>query len=308
MKKNKIVLIILIIIIGTLLYIFNIKEKSTLIFLSDYQDINNFNINKDKNLKNILMKIKEDKKNIELVSFLGDYQNWPLEEGLSNKGIEEANQITQTIFTNVNTIFISGNHDYKDFEKDSSYYTSSGLYEYKSYYLYLINYNDYFNYDYITNNLAYSLENLNKNKPIIVLSHMPLHYSVRNDNFYSHYIFDILNEYSKEYDIIYLFGHNHSLGYDNDIGGSIVYKTIDDNIKIKYSDENIQNKKLNFTYMNAGYVGYYNDSIENLNIDSSTNYNTEETISVFKIYNNKILINRYTENGILKKHEIKLKN
>jgi len=306
-KQKKKVLIILII-IGILLYVFNIKEKSTLIFLSDYQDINNFNINKDKNLKNILMKIKEDKKNIELVSFLGDYQNWPLEEGLSNKGIEEANQITQTIFPNVNTIFISGNHDYKDFEKDSSYYTSSGLYEYKSYYIYLINYSDYFNYDYITIDLAYSLRILDKNKPIIVLSHMPLHHSERNDNIYGCYIFDILNEYSKKYDIIYLFGHNHSLGYDNDIGGSIVYKTIGDDIKIKYSDGNIQNKKLNFTYMNAGYVGYYNDSIEKLNIDSSTNYNTEETISVFKIYNNKILINRYTENGILKKHEIKLKN
>ena len=101
--------------------------------------------------------------------------------------------------------------------------------------------------------------------PIFVISHVPLHYSMRTynegDGLHAHYIFDVLNSAaSKGLNIIYLFGHDHSNGWDDYLGGSKVYLEPGDKINIADgSRDKSKETTLNFTYMNAGYSGYYNN-------------------------------------------------
>ena len=107
-------------------------------------------------------------------------------------------------------------------------------------------------------------------RPVIIAGHVPLHFTARTssrhttgDNLYSSLVFDVVNEAAKELDIIYLFGHDHSKGWDCYIGGSSVYKAKGDTILIPEFSEEKPNtdayteEKLRFTYLNAGYVGYY---------------------------------------------------
>lgn len=100
-------------------------------------------------------------------------------------------------------------------------------------------------------------------RPIFVVSHLPLHYSMRTktggDAMYAKYIFDVLNEAgSKGLNIVFLFGHNHSNGGINYLGGSAVFLQKGDNILIaQNSRTDFKSETLRFTYMNAGYTGYY---------------------------------------------------
>ena len=64
-----------------------------------------------------------------------------------------------------------------------------------------------------------------------------LHFSGRasslygnGDNLYSSYLFDVINTAAEDLDIVYLYGHNHSKGWDNYIGGSRVFKRPGDTI------------------------------------------------------------------------------
>ena len=61
--------------------------------------------------------------------------------------------------------------------------------------------------------------------PIFVVSHLGVHYNHRtkSEGFakYGKYIFDVVNEAGAEgLNIIFLFGHNHSEGRDDDLGAS----------------------------------------------------------------------------------------
>ena len=137
-------------------------------------------------------------------------------------------------------------------------------------------------------------------KPIFVLSHLPLHYSKRTgehgDAMYSSYIFNELNEAGeKGLNIIYLFGHNHNSGYDEYLGGSSIFLTRGDSLTIaKNSMLEKESKPLSFTYMNAGYIGYYD------RVNSETD--KALTMSVFKITGEKVIVLRYDKNG---KHNLK---
>ena len=111
---------------------------------------------------------------------------------------------------------------------------------------------------------------------------------------YAEYIFEVLNEYAKEgQNIIYLYGHNHnSWGYDDYLGGSSVYLTKGDTIYIPKLDKHteVPNKKtLQFTYMNAGYVGY----------SYSENAGADKTLSmtVFHIDGETVKIERFSAQG-----------
>ncbi len=136
-------------------------------------------------------------------------------------------------------------------------------------------------------------------KPVFVLSHLPLHYSMRTiadgDAKYAAYIFDALNEAAgKGLNIVYLFGHDHSNGWDDYLGGSSVYLQRGDRILIAQKSTSAKAyKTLNFTYMNAGYVGYYN------------NHNGADdalTMTVFKLKNGEMTVSRYDKNGV---HDLK---
>jgi len=101
-------------------------------------------------------------------------------------------------------------------------------------------------------------------KPIFVLSHVPLYYSTRTLNDanakFANYIFHVLNQAGEQgLEIIFLAGHDHSRAYESYLGGSSVYLAKGDKINIAQSSVvNFVEETLNFTYMNAGYVGYYN--------------------------------------------------
>lgn len=136
--------------------------------------------------------------------------------------------------------------------------------------------------------------------PVFVLSHLPLHYSCRTkiagDAKYASYIFDVLNEAGeKGLNIIFLFGHDHSNGWDDYLGGACVCLEKGDSINICETGNQFKwtTETLNFTYMNAGYTGYYNN--ENGADDALT-------MSLFTISENSVVIDRYDADG---KHNLK---
>lgn len=129
-------------------------------------------------------------------------------------------------------------------------------------------------------------------KPIFVCAHVPLHYSYRTyaqaslDNIHAKLIFDVLNQYGEQLNIIFLFGHNHSDTHDDYLGGGSVYLPIGDTILI---DDGGDTRKftehtLNFTYMNAGYLGYYDGKCTGSGISST----------VFAIYPDRVEVARYS--------------
>ena len=132
-------------------------------------------------------------------------------------------------------------------------------------------------------------------KPIFVLSHLPLHYSMRTrndgDGKYANYIFDVLNKAGADgLNIIFLYGHDHSNGWDDYLGGAAVYLAKGDKINIAQASQTVfEAKTLNFTYMNAGFTGYY----ENKNGADDT-----LTMTVFEISDDTVKVERYSADGV----------
>lgn len=221
-------------------------------------------------------------------------------------------------FNKKNIINIQGNHDVND----PSVIDKTGPHEYDDYIVYVINNSDYpagtggtaaYNKTLETNEnlVAYfnELKAEGETRPIFIATHIPLHHNSRNpkannkdangtvvstgwnETLYSRILFDTINENAKTFDIIFLFGHNHSGAYDDYIGGSVNY--IGKGQKIRIPDYNVTpsetsytEETLNFTYMNYGYVGYSNN--EN---------NNTLTMNTFEICPDKIVATRYSTAG-----------
>jgi len=138
-------------------------------------------------------------------------------------------------------------------------------------------------------------------RPIFVLSHLPLHYSMRTrndgDGKYARYIFDALNEAGeKGLNIVFMYGHDHSNGWDDYLGGAAVYlQKGDDILTADFSSSEYSYKTLKFTYLNAGFLGYY----ENNNGADDT-----LTMTVFKLKGDEVTVTRYDKNGV---HDLKSK-
>ncbi len=142
------------------------------------------------------------------------------------------------------------------------------------------------------------------NKPIFVLCHVPLNFSMRTHKGQNARtampIVEALNEAGAAgLNIIFLFGHNHSGGYDNYIGGGSVYLKKGDTMLVPDYDNYLVPAEvtLNFTYMTAGYIGYY----------GSTYGDADGALSmtVFRIQKDgSVIIGRYTADGI---HDLKAK-
>ena len=132
-------------------------------------------------------------------------------------------------------------------------------------------------------------------QPIFIVSHLPLHYNLRTrldgDAMYANLIFDVVNKYAEAgLNIIYLYGHDHSNGWDDYLGGSAVFLHKGDSINIAQSSKFVfDEEKLAFTYMNAGFVGYY---------DNHNGADDALTMSVFEIYDDRVEISRYDSEGI----------
>lgn len=217
---------------------------------------------------------------------------------------------------------IQGNHDAKKWI-DDGLLDQTGGYEYDNYHVYLINEDDFpwwqglDSADYDTtkeenkntventaNTLKIYLDKLiaeGDKRPVIIATHVPLHWTVRstsskwwwNDNIYANILFKVVNEAAENLDILFLFGHNHSStdqtsGYDVEIGDALAYVAKGESMKVPNGTEGTENyteKTLNFTYMNAGYVGIYNKSTADCSISAITI--NESTIDIA----------RYTYNG-----------
>jgi len=144
------------------------------------------------------------------------------------------------------------------------------------------------------------------NKPIFVLCHVPLHYSMRtetsNNAKTARPMVDVLNEAGAAgLNIIFLFGHNHSGGYDDFLGGGSVYLKKGDTMMVPEYGENFkynwETVTLNFTYMNVGYVGYCADHGVGADVDL--------TVTTYRIKSNgEVIITRWDEDGI---HNLKSK-
>jgi len=136
----------------------------------------------------------------------------------------------------------------------------------------------------------------NYTKPIFILAHLPLHYSMRtylqNDARYANFIFDVINPAAEAgLNIFYLFGHNHSKGWDDYLGGSAVFLTKGDTMRVAQSShKDFREETLAFTYLNAGYTGYYH----NVNAGAETDL----SMTVFQITDESVTIERYTADGL----------
>ena len=102
-------------------------------------------------------------------------------------------------------------------------------------------------------------------RPILIASHTGLHYDIDRmdgNNQYASILFDAINEAAKQLDIVFFFGHNHTNG-DERVGGSLTFYTKGDKLDVctttSIAEKSGTSKKLNFTYMNYGYVGYIGD-------------------------------------------------
>lgn len=275
----------------------SVKEDNNpiILFGSDYQGENRYN-----SFQSIIEKIDIIPN---LFIFDGDYQVF-LDNNFyySEQGIVEMYNIFHNKFSNdIQTMLIQGNHD----PKDTYGLVNTGMYTSGKYNVYALNEDSYpssqkgeFDKEEQIKEISSKLNddltklvNENNKKPIFIVSHVPLHYSNRDDgldNAYSKYIVDVLNNYGNTLNIIFLFAHNHSGNYDDYIGGSVNYLAKGSTMKVT---ENQIDEKINFTYLNAGYVGYANNSIN----DKTTNIPSMTTI---KINDNNIEIQKYTKYGI----------
>ncbi|MCD7757699.1 MAG: metallophosphoesterase, partial [Clostridiales bacterium] len=248
--------------------------------------------------------------------FCGDYTNLAKLSNYETSPEDSIAEIKSIFFAyypdwdTEDMVFVQGNHDALTMSLNLT-----GLYEYEDYLVYVLDTQS----DYPWKQGVLGLEETVKTaaaemeacfdeliedgetRPVIIAGHVPLHYSGRTsslhttgDNLYSFYIFDVVNDAATELDCIYLFGHNHSKGWDSYMGGSCVYRTAGDSLLLPAFSEGAVDtdtfsvETLNFTYLNAGYLGYFSDS----GAEDSL------TCTICEIYEDRIVLTRYSVDGI----------
>ena len=218
-------------------------------------------------------------------------------------------QDTWSSITDENSLILQGNHD----PAGTDGLAETGAYEFDDYIIYMLNEDDYpskqaeessFS---LVQTTAWTLEDYlyecidrGETRPIFIASHTGLHYDIDRldgNNQYAYILCDAINEVSKELDVIFLFGHNHSSG-DEQVGGSINFFAKGDMLDICHEDS-ISNKsgtptEINFTYLNYGYIGGFGDLYNN-----ATEIPPADilTVSRLEIYDDVIKVDRYSKNG-----------
>lgn len=303
--------------------------SATLLMVSDYQAEPGFD-SPGETLTALIKAAEDDGKVITNVINCGDYTNdeYLYDYQLSpDDSIAEIRNIIgekcpQTAKDDV--IFVQGNHDALTGE-----ISESGLHEYNDYLIYVLN----TQYDFpwkqgrdteFRDRVIAASEEMEKcfdeliekgeTRPVFIAGHVPLHFTARTssrhgsgDNMYSGFVFDVVNDAARDLDIIYLFGHNHSKGWDCYIGGASIYMEPGDSILIPDAEDRTINtdeyneEKLNFTYVNAGYTGYYmNCGSEEMAAGEADQYHAADealTCTVAEIYGDSIIITRYDREG-----------
>ncbi|MDO5443709.1 MAG: metallophosphoesterase family protein, partial [Bacteroidia bacterium] len=244
----------------------------------------------------------------------GDY-NFDVTRGDSAKTQQGAEIVSGTMkdlipgMTDEKMVLIQGNHD-----DLCSALTPTGGYDKGAYSVYVINEQSFPSGGTATQNLCQQtadglrswlngLKQANYNKPVFILSHVPLHYSTRvisdGDAVYAQLLYDAIESYGNDLNIIFLYGHDHAHGDDDYLGGAAQFLTRGDKITIAQSGTRTGTleKTLNFTYMNYGFVGYFWDTWGQQS--GTINYNTDYTLTMttFEINGGDVTIRRWDENG-----------
>lgn len=154
----------------------------------------------------------------------------------------------------------------------------------------------------------HAMQAANDLRPVLLVTHVPLHFTNRNgygDNLYASYIFDVLNKAAETMDIIFLFGHNHSGDYDDAIGGSVNFMAPGDAVCVPTPEnpgpEGYRTETLNFTYTNCGYIGYS----KNNQTETSTNV---LSMGAIRFFADRFVFLKYTEDGLFRQDEVQRKN
>ena len=307
------------------------EAKATLLFCSDfqtgtevspYQSVSDVPESLTSVMTNISKAIYDDGvTKIDRVLAVGDYTAYTGRynyDADATIGIQAFKNIIQNRWTDTDQfLFIQGNHDQANYPFDE------GANEYEDYIVYCINttYNssEMGGFPWMQGSTGSEAQvkkaaeklgdyldsciTAGETRPIFLMVHLPLHFSGRTsslygngDNLYSSYLFDVINTAAEDLDIVYLYGHNHSKGWDNYIGGSRVFKQPGDTILIPdltkksgSTTDSYTKEELNFTYMNAGYIGYFHDATAA----------DELTATVCRIYDDKLVLSRYSEDGLI---------
>ncbi len=237
--------------------------------------------------------------------FCGDYtlNSCDNNNGQSSAGLQVLKDLFNPIVGD-NTTFVQGNHDPADtvgLSHSGNNDPASGKYG-----VYVIHEDEYlqYNWDYSLGVVEQTAARLKEyldakadsgwDKPIFILSHVGLHWGNRTikegSAIHGDLLVDVLNEAGeKGLNIIFLYGHDHSGGIADFIGGSAVYFKKGDQIEVCTGQKKEHTTRtLKFTYMNAGYIGYY--STTEPTCDATV------TMSVFRIRGNEVIITRYDGN------------
>ena len=283
-------------------------KGSLVIAASDFQHKNG-NESSAETVSSILTKISESYGGATgTFGFLfgGDYSYSSLYADGTTSGQAALDAAVDSIYSDMDQqIYIQGNHDPDDTVGDPL--STSGAHDTDAYGVYVINEKDYpWGYYHssdmqsITKATAEALDSYldakvteEYSKPVFVLSHLPLHYSVRTknegDGMYAKYLYDVLDEAGDAgLNVIFLYGHNHSSsGYDDYLGGSAVYLPVKSSITIakEGSGTEYYTDTLSFTYMNYGYVGYYGSSAADDTL----------TMTVFEITDEQVTVRRFAD-------------
>ena len=237
--------------------------------------------------------------------FCGDY-NWDFGDSVS--GLANLRLAVREKFPmkSDNILVVQGNHDSAEMPGLSP----AGANDTENYGVFILHEDDYMLYNDQQQTVKETSERLKvyldekieqkDTRPIFVLAHLPLHYSMRtyyqNDACYANYIFDVLNSAAEHgLNLFYLFGHNHSYSWDDYLGGSAIYLAKGDTICIaQESSLTYKEETLAFTYLNAGYTGYY--------YDINPGAETDLSMTVFRVTDESVTIERYTADGL---HDLK---
>ncbi|MBR3779516.1 MAG: hypothetical protein IKL13_07370 [Clostridia bacterium] len=290
------------------------EEDTILIAFSDFQDKSGVASGK-KTLQNLVATLENHGlKTADGVLFAGDLNasgsyTDPSSINQNKQSIKAIKEVFEPI-VGENIIFAQGNHDLAStpgLSPNGNNDPATGEYG-----LYLIpedQYGEWGNTSSETKKAAAELKAYldakaaaNWKKPIFVVNHIPLHWGNRTlkdgSGSQGYQLVDVLNEGgAKGLNIIYLFGHNHSSGYDDFLGSSAIYLKKGDKMQVAHGTKyEVETETINFTYMNAGYVGY--------NSSNDPKADTALTLSVFLIRGNEVIITRYDANGV---HNLKSK-
>ena len=306
------------------------EPLETLFFASDYQIVDGLDT-PQQTLTKVMESAIEDGKDPDGIILCGDYTNDRKlhDYQLSPEdSIEEIRDVAEELCPDVEDdemIFVQGNHD-----RLTESITGSGLHEYDDYLVYVLNTENDFPWK--QGKEAGCLDKVKKSskklrrclrelaeqgetRPVIIAGHVPLHFTARTssrhvtgDNLYSSLIFDVVNNSGKMLDIVYFFGHNHSKGWDCYMGGGSVYKGVGDTLLVPaFAEDDVNTdefteERLNFTYLNAGYVGYYmNCGPEEVDNGTADQYHAADealTGTVCEIYPDRLVLTRYDADGV----------